>query len=240
MEEVVLEGDGNGNGGTYFIGSGTVIMKALDKDGSKDELDPEVIDYDTLVDMGFDDEEVLIFGEEGKTANMIVFLNPEFEGTKDDVFFGVVVDNPWKVGSNWFAEIDVFGEGKDDYKVATSDNFVEGELVAFTLKSNDEAKVIVKGRNENTSKEDAHIVRGVVYDRDGSYITINNTPAAGGDRYKVASGAVMYEMDRNDIDGTIRLTRIADKDEDGNPGGDEVAMLYDTKEREVVAILVWK
>ena len=222
----------DGDGKTYYIGTDTVIMKALD-DG---ELDPEVIDYDTLVDMAIPSAEpAIIFGEESRTAKMIVFLNEDFEGRKDDIYFGVVTDNPWKVGSDWFAEIDIFGEGKDEYKLKTSTQVEEGELIAFYLDNNDKVNDTVCGIVYQNSS-DARIIVGEVYGRDGSYIELGNAGSNSGD-YRVASGAVLYrldgdelDLDRYELDGTIRLTRIGE--------GDKIALLYDLKEREVVAAIV--
>ena len=202
---------------TYFVNPDTVLMKAMDDD----ELDPELIGYDGLVSMAFNSNgQAIIFGEEGKTAKMIVFTNPLFEGSKDDVYFGVVTDDPWKVGSNWFAEMDIFGEGKGEYKVGLGD-VAKGDLVAFYLDGSDKV---------NLTDEAAvmDIITGTVYDRSGSYITLDSED---GDVYRIASGAVLYQLDENGkLDGTTRLTRI-NKD-------DTIALLYDVVEKEVVAAIV--
>lgn len=227
-----------GGGSTYYIGADTVIMKALDKDGASIELDPEVINYDTLVDMSIADEdgEAIIFGAPGKTANMIAFLDPGFEGRKDDVYFGVVTDDPWRVtGGDWFAQIDVFGEGKDEYKLKSSNQVKEGQLIAFYLDNSDKVNHTVCGIVYQSS-DDARIVVGTVYDRYDDYIELGDAGPNSGD-YRIADGAVLYRLDgdelnlnRYELDGTIRLTRI-------NPG-DKIALLYDRKEKEVVAAIV--
>jgi hypothetical protein len=206
------------DGDTYFVNSDTVLMKALDDEG---ELDPELVKYESLVSMSFTSNgNAVIFGEEGKTAKMIVFTNKDFEGSKDDVYFGVVTDAPWKVGTSWFAEMDIFGAGKADYKVSAGD-VAKGNLVAFYLDSSDKVDLT----------EEANVVEmitGTVYSRDGSYITLDS---ADGDVYRIASGAVLYQLDDDyKLDGTIRLTRI-NKD-------DTIALMYDTVEKEVVAAIV--
>lgn len=78
---------------------------------------------------------------------------------------------------------------------------------------------------------------GTVYGRDGDYIEIGDTEPGLSGEYRVASGAVLYQLDgdelnlnRYDLDGTIRLTRIRE--------GDRIALLYDKKEKEVVAAIV--
>lgn len=225
-------------GTTYYINSDTVIMKALDKDGDVIEIDPEVIEYDTLVDMGIESATpaIVITDTSGNTAKLIVFTDPAFEGSKDDIFFGVVVDKPWKVGSNWFAEVDVFEEGKADYKLTGPTQVAKGNLVAFKLSSSDKVDYLVKGIDNakdtegEALAEKAQIVQGTVYDRDGSYITL----VAGGTAYKVASGAVLYKTKgdklTDSLDGTIRVSRINVED--------KIALLIDVKEKEVVAAIV--
>jgi hypothetical protein len=225
-------------GDTYYISDDTVIMKALDRDNGSAELDPEVIDYKTLVDMAISSgQRAIIFGREGKDADMIVFLDPDFEGRKDDVYFGVVTEDPWgKSGDNWFAQIDVFGEGKDEYKLKNSRQVKEGELIAFYLDGSNKVNDIVCGVVYD-DKPDARIIVGTVYGRDGDYIEIGDTEPGLSGEYRVASGAVLYQLDgdeldlnRYDLDGTIRLTRIRE--------GDRIALLYDKKEKEVVAAIV--
>ena len=192
-------------------------MKAMD-DG---ELDPELVKYDSLVSMSFNSNgQAIIFGEEGKTAKLIVFTNEDFEGSKDDVYFGVVTDSPWKVGSNWFAEMDIFGEGKGEYKVNSGD-VAKGNLVAFYLDGSDKVDL-----TDDAAVMD--VIEGTVFSRSGSYITLES---AEGDVYRIASGAVLYQLDEDgDLDGTTRLTRINE--------GDTIALLYDEVEKEVVAGIV--
>ena len=217
-----------GVSGDYFIASDTIIMKALDSDG---ELDPEVMQYDKLIEMaiaaeygdGDDGAAILVYGDPDKDAEMIVFLDEDFEGSKDDVYFGVVTDDPWKVGSNWFAEMDIFGQGKGDYKVESGD-VAKGDMVAFYLDGSDKVDL-----TDDAAVMD--IITGTVYSRNGSYITLEDGAGDEGEAYRVASGAVLYQLDEGGkLDGTTRLTRI-NKD-------DTIALLYDEVEKEVVAAIV--
>ncbi len=222
----------------YYINSDTVIMKALNRDSGGVELDPEVIDYKTLVDMAVAKNvgDAIVFGEKGRTADMIVFLDKDFEGRRDDVYFGVVTDDPVMLSrNNWFAEIDVYGDGRDYYKLKSRTQVKEGELIAFYLDNKDNVTETVCGVvYENSSN--ARIVAGIVYEREGSYIEIGGADGHDGS-YRVASSAVMYRLDGDElnlneysIDGTTRLTRIK--------VGDRIAILYDLKEREVKAAIV--
>src|SRR5690606_22455614 len=113
---------------------------------------------------------------------------------------GVVTDDPWKAGSNWYAEIDIFGEGKDEYKLKTSTQVKEGELVAFYLDGSDKVNDTVCGIVYQNSP-DARIIVGEVYGRDGSYIELGNAGSDSGD-YRVASGAVLYQLDGDELNLT--------------------------------------
>jgi len=219
----------DGSGKDYYIASDTVLMKALDTDG---DLDPSLVDYESLVDTSFASSvgEALIFGDAGKDADMIVFYNKDFEGAKDDVYFGVVTDNTWRVGDDWFAAVDLFDAEDDDFEFDKNE-VAKGDLVAFTLKSSGKADILVSGVAADTDAK-AEIVVGTVYEVDGSYITLGTTSP--GATYKVASGAVLYKTEgpglTDDLDGTIRLTRINE--------GDGIALLYDVENKEVVAAIV--
>jgi len=215
----------------YYITKDTVIMRAMDDD----DLDPEIITYEDLVKIELKDDKAVVFGEEGKNAKFIVFIDSAFEGVKDDIYFGVVTDDPWKVGSNWKAEIDVFGEGKVDFKLGSDaeDNFEEGVIAAFKLDSSDKVYKPyytvtgdVYAEIKGDSLTDVEIIVAVVEGVDGSYIETDK-----GDYkvYKVLDGAVLYKVDSdNDLDGTIRLSRIKK--------GDGVVLVLD--ENQVKAALV--
>ena len=216
-----------------YADEGTVIFQAIDDD----ELDPGVIGYDDFEKMEFAGANAVVFGKAGKTADMIVFVDDDFDAVQKDVYFGVVTDDAWNVGgNNWKTEIDVFGEGKDAYPLKTAGDrnnaFKKGSLVAFRLDSNDKVYKTVyralKGAISGTDADDESIVTGRVYDVDGSFIEIDGTDAG---TYKVKSGAVIYVTKDNGakLDGTLRLTRIDDQE--------EVYLLLD-EDKEVAAMLV--
>ena len=116
--------------------------------------------------------------------------------------------------------MDVFGEGKDSAKLIKMMVLKKDSSLHSPLRAAVKHTFTKRQRRQRSSK--AKIVTAGMK---GRQLWVDS---ATGDEYRITSGAVMYEMDGNDIDGTIRLTRIADKDEDGNPVG-IVAMLYDTK-----------
>lgn len=203
-------------GGRFYINEDTIIMKALDSD----ELDPSIIDYDDLVDMQFDNKVAVVFGDVDKDADFIVFLEDDFEGTKDEVYFGIVTDSPWKVGDDYKAEIDVFTEGKDEYTVAEKVYFDKATLVAFDFNNKNEAEWIVFDDLDDDPADvtsqaggltDASIVSGTVTDVDGKYISIEGTV------YKFDSDAVVYNIKLDDstwkLGDKISISKIDVDDE---------------------------
>jgi hypothetical protein len=220
-----------------YADEGTVIFQAIDDD----ELDPGVIDYDDFDKMEFAGASAVVFGKAGKTAKMIVFIDDDFDAVQKDVYFGVVTDEAWNVGStNWKTEVDVFGEGEDVYPLKTASErnnaFKKGTLVAFRLDSNDKVYGtvyrVLEGSKTGTAADGEDIVTGYVYDVDtsGGYIEVG-PDGSSTEVYKVKSGAVIYVTKSNGakLDGTLRLTRIDEEE--------EVYLLLD-KDEEVAAMLV--
>jgi len=227
-------------GDRVYANEDTIIIQAID-DG---ELDPGIITYDEFRKMEFeidgDKTQAAVFGEEGKTAKLIVFTHEDFDGLQKDVYYGVVTDNAWRVGSNWKSQIDVFGEGKDDYTLKAAgdrdDIFVKGTLLAFKLDGNDKASATVhralEGSKTGTAADGEDIVTGYVYDVDtsGGYIEVG-PDGSSTEVYKVKSGAVIYVTKSNGakLDGTTRLARIDNH---------QVVYLLLDKDEEVAAMLV--
>ncbi|MGI6777202.1 MAG: hypothetical protein ACOX7R_04020 [Acetivibrionales bacterium] len=126
----------------YYISEDTVFIKALNSDG---ELDPSVIDYEDIyksaIDITDTDTDSLVFvyaDGANKDANLIVFLDKNFVGADDDYFYGVVTDDPWKVGSDYVVSIDVQGEGEVEYVVDDEADWANGMVVEFHLNSDGE------------------------------------------------------------------------------------------------------
>jgi len=176
----------------YYINSSTVFMTAVNSDG---ELDPKVLDYEDIYDIEITaGEEVHVFGTAGETAKMIVFLNPAFTGTGEDIFYGVVTDKPWKEGDDWVVSIDVFGEGEKEYVLEDNTDFVRGDVVSFKINSAKEAVWQSSGTLDSNE---------TVY-KDG-YLTVD----AG--KYLVDTNAVVYAMKdkpSTSISGKISRTRV--------------------------------
>jgi len=185
----------------YYINSSTVFMAALNSDG---ELDPKVLDYDDIYDIKIDAyNEVVVFGKAGETAKLVVFLDKEFEGTAEDIYYGVVTDRPWKEHGEWLVSIDVFDEGQNEYLLDDPDDFQEGDVVAFRMNSDREAVLIAPG---GTVKG---VYAGDVPEEmsDGNYKDGYLTTDNG--KFMVDAGAVVYALeDDGEIDGKVSRTRM--------------------------------
>ncbi|HHV75737.1 MAG TPA: S-layer homology domain-containing protein [Thermoanaerobacterium sp.] len=171
----------------YYIDSNTVVMRAVN---SKGELDPEVLAWEDFKDLVLGDSaanDAIIFGDVGKDAKAIIFVNANFKGTSEDWYYGVVTDKPWKSGGDWHAEIDVFGEGTQEYTLADSptDVFSKGDLVKFQLTAKGEADI---------TSSDVVKISGTpveVTSADDLYIEVS------GATYKVEKDAVVYDLDND-------------------------------------------
>jgi len=181
------------DGKTFYIASDTVIMQALNTDG---KLDPSLITVDKFVSLSIEKEnnnnEAVVFGENGKDAKFIVMLNKNFKGAEEDLYYGVVTDKPYKSGGSYYATINVFGEGEKDYKIDDAADFPKAKVVCFKFNNKGEATIY---KDAVTNKE---------YTYDDGYVTI------GSDTYKVDSSAILYSLDGSDIDKKISRTALKD------------------------------
>ena len=176
----------------YYIDEDTIFMTALDSDG---KLDPAVLNYDDIYEVAIDsNNEVFVYGTAGKDADMIIFLNKDFVGADDDYFYGVVQNDPWKDGSDYVVEIDVQGEGVEEYVVANEAHFSEGLVVKFHFNSDDEIVRDAVGGADSDG----------VFTNDGDYLTGTDDGTV-----KVASDAVVYSLDSDgDIDEKVKTSKI--------------------------------
>jgi len=178
------------SGRRFYLTSDTIVMKALDDKG---KLDPEVINIDKFISLDIsDDNEAVVFGESGKNAKFIVLLNKDFEGSEDDILYGVVTDGTWRASGDDYSEIDVFGEGKVDYKVDSTTDFAEAKVVAFKINNKDEATTVA-----------GKVYSDATYTYKDNFITV-----AGEGTFKVDSDAVIYSLDDGDIDKKISVSKL--------------------------------
>ncbi|MGI6777206.1 MAG: hypothetical protein ACOX7R_04040, partial [Acetivibrionales bacterium] len=193
-----LDSTDNTKDGTYYISEDTVFIKALNDDG---ELDPSVLSYKSIYESEIDGTDpesiVFVFGTKSKDADMIVFLHKDFVGEDKDLYFGVVTDDPWKVGSDYVVSIDVQGEGEVEYVVADKDKWNKGDVVAFYFNSDDEIVI----------DDSVSAVTLTDFDYDDGYLTDTTND----DTVKVATNVVIYSLDDNDdLDDKVKRTDIDD------------------------------
>lgn len=230
----------------FYFTKDTVIMKAVDDRG---KVDPEVIRYEDFIKMKFNADEnktkAYVFGEKGKNAEFIVFINKGYDAYKKDIYFGIVTDDPWKVGSDWKVEMDIFGEGVVEFKLGSGleKDFKKGTIAAFNLDGKDKIRehIFVRANGTlsgefplfigtNNKDYDAKIVKGIVKAIDGKFIGIDAVEAFDDGIYRVIDNAVLYKVDNKyELDGTIRLARI-------KPGNEIIMVLDENKEVTVARI----
>jgi len=183
----------------YFISSSTVFFAAYD--GKLTELDPSILTFDSIVRNAFTGEKAVVWLKEGTMeAQAIVFTSERFQGVGEDNFYGIVTDTPWRSADNWYNRIAVAGEGVKQYKVDNKDNFARGNIVEFVINAAGEARVVSGGVKTLAQFGDQAVL---ISNRDGQFISV---PGA---VYRVASNAVLYEINNNGgLGDPIRLSRI--------------------------------
>jgi len=200
----------------FYISDDTIIMKALNDDG---ELDPQLISVDRFVSIGIAKDTTsaaVVFGEDGKDADFIVMLHKDFEGTEEDYLYGVVTDKPYKSGGSYYATINVFGEGEEDYKIDTPDDFQKGDVVAFDFNNKDEAVL-----------KSSYVFEGTLTEYDDGYITVTGDAYG---TYKVDSAAVLYNDD-DGLDKKISRSKLKDYE--------DKKIVFAVEDRTVVAAIVY-
>ncbi|SKC58134.1 S-layer homology domain-containing protein [Maledivibacter halophilus] len=204
-EDVLYLVDKDGDKTKFYIDEDTVFMTALDDES---ELDPKVISYKSIYESEFkaeSDERAVILGKPGKDADMVVFIDPEFEGVDDDVYFGVVTEDVGTAGNgdDDIVAIDVFEKGEDDYVLEDEDDFGNGDIVAFKMNTDDEAKLdksydIIEDRYVKFDKDEDG-------DKDDDYVVVN------GESMRLAKGVVVWILDEDkEADDPGKVKDIAD------------------------------
>ena len=128
----------------YYIDEDTVFMTAID---SK-ELDPSVIDYKDIYESKIESDNNVVFitdEDNSKDLKLVVFLNEDFSGADDDVFYGVVTEGPAKNSNkDYVVTIDTVtkdgNEVKEDLVIKSGEReeFAVGSVVAYKYNTKDE------------------------------------------------------------------------------------------------------
>lgn len=203
--------------GRFYFDEKTTIMTTV----SKGELDPATMSYDNLYKSAIgsgDNGYAVIFGTPGKTASAIFFIQDGFAAAEDTYQYGVVTSNPVKDSNDWYADINIAGEGVKEVKL-TGKTVSKGDLVSFVV--NNKGKAEIKDRL-NTSNKDFAKVDEV----DGNSIRIGTT------WYKVSSDVVVYALDAEDGFALDKVSKFSKVNE--NDG----VILLTNKDGKVVAILL--
>ncbi|MCK9267552.1 MAG: S-layer homology domain-containing protein, partial [Alkaliphilus sp.] len=206
-------------GNKYYLTKDTVILKALD---SKGKVKPSVIKYDDIIKKTIDKNNEAIIKtvkDKGNDLAVVVFTKQNFDAVDTDEY-ALVLASPRKVGKDYKVEIDIAGEGKDDYVLedVNVENVKKGALIKFTFNHKDEVSVDSITYSEKK-------IGSTVNEKEGNYLTV------GGTKYRVTEDTVYYETDKNGkLDGTTRLSKIGK--------GDKVVILANGKGELQVVVVV--
>jgi hypothetical protein len=207
--------DVEGSSNRYYIDEDTIFIDALDSDL---ELDPALLDYEDVYDNAFDSLNAIVIGTEGKTADMIVFVD-NFEGTEDDTYYAVALDDSFESSDDYYAELAVYGEGTDEYLM--EEKTTEGDLFSYIVNSDDE---VVATSTVPTKVIKTELTTTTAYS--SGYFTYDN------EVIKVASDVLVYALE-SDEDKDIDYKTTASKLDDF----DNVEYLLDTDFIMVAAIV---
>jgi len=183
----------------YFIGSDTVLMNY------KVDKDEDLVKWDNIKDKTATDAKAYIVGASGKKADFVVFFE-NFDNISKKDFYGIVSATPTYDGDDWYAEVNVYGKGKVEYKVDKDKfaNIKKGHVVTFELTSSNKIKTITKADTETTA--------ATVYKKSGNSLQF----AAGQTFYRMTSDTVAYaskEDKKPDIDKKIDIEDIDENEE---------------------------
>jgi len=215
--------------GDYYVTSGTILMNAQPID-DEDE-DPELVKWDDI--KGKQSEDVkAIYVLSKKDLKFVVFTDG-IESAASEVEYAVVTGSPWRETDGWKVELDVFGEGKQEYFLDKSDDkgdLEKGDLVAFKLTTSNKVKT---GFVVNTTGEDAtHDVTEAVYKVDGNYIKLKDTDT---EWTRISKDAVVYTTGKiYPTRGLDKVKSYSDVDE-----GDAIEVILNDKD-DIVLVLIWK
>jgi hypothetical protein len=170
---------------TYFVTDSTILMNA-EPAAEEDPDDPELVKWDSIKSKSASGVKA-IYVFDKKDLKFVAFTQG-IESAASDVEYAVVTSAPWRESKGWKVELNVFGEGKQEYFLDDDDDkgdFEKGDLVAFKLTTSNKIKSDFK---INTELGDNRVVAASVYDVDGNYIALNGEE----DWVRISKDAVVY------------------------------------------------
>jgi len=221
--------------GDYYVTSGTILMNAQPID-DEDE-DPELVKWDDIKGKQSDGVGA-IYVLSKKDLKFVVFTDG-IESAASEVEYAVVTGAPWRETDGWKVELNVFGEGKQEYFIEKSDDkndFVKGDLVAFKLTTNNKIKSKAKGGFKvnaaiDTWENSKYSVTESVYKVDGNYMKLKETDT---EWTRISKDAVVYTTGKVfDTRGLDKLKSYSDIDQ-----RDAIEVVL--KKDDIVLVLIWK
>lgn len=175
----------------YYISNDTVFMSAVDGGG----LDPEVLSYESILDSAITaNGEAVVIGDAGRDADMIVFINSDFEGVNDDSYYAIVTEEAAKAGGDYLITVDIAGDGEKEVvvKEADAETLKVGDIIEFKYDNKGTVALIT---NEVKTADNTNSTVKI----DNGYLEVN------GEFTKVADDTVAYDVSSYDTDGDAMI-----------------------------------
>lgn len=219
------------NSKSYYLNSRSVVIKAVDDNNAK--VRPSLIKYDDIIGKDITEDankpsaNNAIMLEAGREVGLLVFIDKDFRAV-DTTKYGIVVsDISANKDGDYIADIDVAGEGKDEYVMADK-TAKKGDLIEFKINSDGEVEVdassIINAKNVSKSQ---------MQDVTDKY---KNTLTIGGVEYVVTDDTLFYDVDEDGyLEKSRKLTNVgAGKDtvifSTGGANNDELKVVIITTE----------
>jgi hypothetical protein len=184
----------------FYFNEKTTIMSTINSSG---KLKPSTVSYDSLysntISAANDNSMAVVFGDPGKVASAIFFVQKGFKGVDEPYKYGVLTSDPLKDKNDWYAEIDVLGEGVIDVKLASEENLAKGSVIAYRV--NNQGKAEVYGAYNVKTGKSVHVAGsdyGSIIKPGNSFATVadisGNHVKIGTTWYLVEDDVVVYQL----------------------------------------------
>ncbi|MBC7339883.1 MAG: S-layer homology domain-containing protein [Firmicutes bacterium] len=201
-----------------YVSSSTLLFNQI----TEDDKDVKVIAWSDIEDKNLSPATLVVVRETDNLDAVAVWFVDGYSSVVTEALYGVVLDAPWRTAAGWKAKIDVFGEGEKEYLIANDTargNLAEGYAVTFGLDA--------AGKINSATRPNTATVTSAVYAISGNYLKFQVEGQPPTSWYRVADGAVMYQVEDDAIDVAIGVGDLEVDD----------SVKYVLKDNKVVALV---
>jgi hypothetical protein len=205
----------------YIVNNDTIIIDELD--------DIDVVKWDNIKDKTWTNTVKAIIVSDGNKAKLVVFTEGFTQIQQEDKSLGVVLDKYKDKDGDWAATVSVYSGKEVDYKLKSSTAQNIGDVVLFSLNSDN--KLTVAGRVYQNSDHTSlvgiegdltgtvEVITGYVTAKSSSSITVNGTS------YALSSKTLYFDV----TDGYDSIDTAAYRDIKTGTGtsGSKVTLIVD-------------